>query len=539
MLQSNKHTMIDRTKKTLFIVVKVAIFIVLIFPFAYLRHKLVEHKKFISSVLHTSDNVLGASTNTIQLSIDFEHQIAIGSPLVFGGASNPYVDHIGAWDLLQDVGFTSIRRDFWIETELPANISLDDYKSNKNNVQNPETWNWSGSWNNISIVNKSLTNTKDRGMKTIAILSYSPKWLTYSGTEHGVPRDWDVYQDVVKKLYRIHRPKIDMIEIWNEPTYPNFLDLTGSPYKNKPDAYKDIFLNASQAIKAVDNEVNDGKQAYIIAVVGHTPYDTTVLETVLADPIASSRINAVSYHNYHIEEPSSNYYKSVLSSYGRSDLPLFVTEWNFSPDEKKVDPHHVTNKAISYTGKKLIGFLNQGLAGANYFSVAQNDPQKHNNFQSAFGIYNVNKFKQFTLLPQGKTWQLLSKSLGLGGGSSKIYRSTVPSPLSIVVFENNIFERGLAIANDGASDTNIDLPLNQLGANDWDTIKVFSASANEDGKTPCVLELVGSKPNQSLWITVPAESVVGITLNTTMQTPLGLLKKMVGTTPSKTCAILK
>lgn len=497
------------------------------------------HTKFLSQVLHKPTDILGASTDRVGLNINFSKQIATGSPLVFGGASNPNVLDQDAWDLLASVGITSIRRDFWMETEVPKNITLADYKANKNNVQDPKNWNWSSGWNNIDIVNKSFQNAQKRGMKTIAILTYAPAWLTYSGSEHGVPKDWDVYRDLVKKLYKIHRPYIDMMEVWNEPTYTNFLVLTGSPYKTRGDAYKDLYINATRAIREVDTEINDGKQMPIIGVVGHTPMDTSVLESMVSSPQKNPLVSAVSYHNYHIEEPSNMYYKEVLKKAGKENIPIYLTEWNLSPDESKVNPYHTSNLAIAYTGKKLIGFLNEGLAGANYFAMNQNDPSKVRNFQSAFGFYRKDTNGKSYLLPQGRTWQVLSKSLGLGAGQSQIFDTSEPPPLAMTAFINNAGQRGIALANDTNTESYIAVSLQMLGTTNWDTIKVYAASATQDGKIPCTLDLIGSLADQSLWITLPPQSVVGLTISTPKQTVATMVKKVLGATSSTTCALLK
>lgn len=505
----------------------------------FIKNAYDNHKRFLSLFLHNPTSILGTSTERINVSTNFSEQIATGSPLVFGGSSTGFRIEPAALDLMASVGVTSIRKDFWIETEVPSKVSLNDYKNNVKNVQDPKTWNWSTGWNNITIVDQALQETKKRGMKTIAILTYSPAWLTYSGTSQGVPRDWDVYRDIVKKIYKIHRPNIDIIEIWNEPTYTHFLDLKNSPYKTRGEAYRDIYTNAVRAINEVESEINDGKRPQVIAVVGHTPMDVSVLDAVLSAPESSSLVKAVSYHNYHIEEPSDTFYRSSLRKYGKTNIPIYLTEWNFSPDEKKTSPYHTTDLAIAYTGKKLIGFLNQGLAGANYFAMSLNDPANVGNLQSVFGFYRLDKNKKPYLLPQGKTWQLLSKSLGLGAGNSKIYSSSSPSPLAVVAFDNSNGKRGIALANDSNTDQDISITLKELNAANWDTISVYAASSKNDGKTPCVLDLIGSTSNQSLWISVPAQSVVGLTVTNTKLTPSVVLKKLSAPSASSTCAILK
>ena len=92
--------------------------------------------------MEMQQNILeGATAQPEIVSIDYSRQIAMGSPLIFGGAHTPLLDHDDAWKKVADTGVTMLRRDFFIEQILPANIILADYKANKNNVTDPTKWN--------------------------------------------------------------------------------------------------------------------------------------------------------------------------------------------------------------------------------------------------------------------------------------------------------------------------------------------------------------------------------------------------------------
>lgn len=488
--------------------------------------------------LHEPRNILGSSTDPNELTINYNQQIANGSSMVFGGASSPDINHQDAWDLIASVGVTSIRRDLFIETEIPSNTTLQDYRNNVGNIQDPKNWNWSKGWNNINLVNQIFQNAKKRNMSTIAILTYAPAWLTYSGTNHGVPKDWSVYKDIVKKLYKIHRPLIDMVEVWNEPNNEYFLELKNSPYKTKADAYRDIFRYASEAIREVDTYINDGRRIPLIANTSYIPTDVSVLENLVSSSI-SSQASFISYHNYGWPEPSSGYYKSVLSKYGKQNIPLFLTEWNYSSSEKKTTPYHTSDLALSYTAQKIIDFLNQGIAGANYFSLINNDPSKIGNMQSVFGFYRLDGNKRAYLLPQGKTWQILSISLGLGKGTSRIYQSNGPQALTRLAFINSANNKGFAVVNNSSLNSDISVPLNMFGSIQGKIINVYAASSYQDGITPCTLSLPKSIGNQSIWVTVPAQAVVGLIVIEPKLTFNSIISDVLGVTTTKTCAILK
>ncbi len=228
-----------------------------------MKEKINEYKsayKLGRNIVYRASDVLGISTDKANVSIDYAKQIATGSPLVFGGAHNPNVEHQDAWNKIAYVGVTNIRKDFFIEDLIPANISLQDYKNNKNNIQDVRNWNQTKINEKISL----FKNAKERNLKVIAIVSYAPKWLTYSGKIYGVPSDWDIYEDLVKKTYLLFRDYVDYLEIWNEPNYPAFMDVQKSGL-SREEAYYLIFKHAVNAIRSVDNQIKDNKQVILAA----------------------------------------------------------------------------------------------------------------------------------------------------------------------------------------------------------------------------------------------------------------------------------
>ncbi|OGM10697.1 hypothetical protein A2Z22_05315 [Candidatus Woesebacteria bacterium RBG_16_34_12] len=468
-----------------------------------LLNKLTNKEKIKTNSTFTQA-ALASESKTI--TIDFALQTATGSPLVFGGAHAPDLEHQDAWDLLANSGVTMIRRDFWIENELPKNITLSDYKTNKNNVQDPATWNK----DYINVTNSIYQNTRKKGIKVMAILSYAPNWLTYTGTNIGVPKDWEVYEDIVKKSYRLHRPYLDMIEIWNEPDIQSFLDTTGSGL-SREEAYALIFEHAVNAIKSVDKEANDGKKILIIAPAVSNPQNTELFDYLMSKP-NSRHIDGVSVHSYNEIEPSWSKYQSVMKKYGKENLPIYVTEWNKTA-EYILDNNYTSGEiAIPYTGKKLVQFLKYGIAGANYFSTTYFDPKNPSKYVNSFGFYRqVNNKSE--LLPQGKSWQLLSRSLGLGLGKSRIYDVNQPDNLEAVGFTNSKSEPGLAIVNEAATDDRIRISLKNLRLPKYSTLKLYIASSTENPTIPvCTQTTTTDRYNSSFFVDLPKQSIIGITM---------------------------
>lgn len=448
----------------------------------------------------------GVSSHPIDYVYNLATPVADGSYLVFGGSQNPKPYHQDAWDKIKDIHMTSIRTDFSLENMLPKNITLEDYKNNVDGIQDPEKWEKSFVKYRYDI----FKSAKDRGLKTFGIVAYAPPWLTYSGNEYGVPKDWDVYEDVVKKSYRLYRDQLDFLELWNEPTYTRFLDPTGSPY-TREEAYHQIFLHAAKAVREVDNEKNDGKQIPLGAQIAHTPTHIAVLDTILQDEAVRSQINFISYHNYeHVPEPSDTAIKEVMQKHG-VNYPIYVNEWNIDPSEDKPDPRKNTDAAILYTSSKLLDYLIMGVAGANYYSVHPYNDTMNGLKEGTLGFYRWQNDRA-ELLPQAKSWTLLSKQMGLGTGSSKIF---VPEKkymnLKSIAFTNSLGQDGIIVVNTDTTGHMVDFHLQNFDKGKYMQAKVYFASGKNDAKSPVNESLLKSK-DQSLRFVyfVPAGTVMGV-----------------------------
>lgn len=447
----------------------------------------IEKGKELKAQLEMQSKILeGTTAEPTIISADFTKITGKGSPLIFGGVHSPNTNQIDAWNKMEDVGVSFLRQDIYIESALPKNITLEDYKLNKNDIQNPENWN-KEKINQINLIYKSA---KAHNMKTMAIVSYIPSWLSDSNDTFGVPKDWVVYKDLVKKSYLLHRDYIDYIEIWNEPSHPSFLKINNSNM-TVTQAYQKMFKVAMEAIKEVDAEKNDGKKVPIGGPAVHTPLETSFLITLMEDEYIKNNIGFISYHNYeHLPEPSDKLFKSILTLYNKQHLPIFISEWNYDALWSHPNPYNTSNLAISYTGSKFIEFLKMGLEGANYHTMQAVDTKRPNNGEGTYAFYRWQN-NQADLLPQAKTWRLMSKSLGLGKGTSKILETKLSTPqessinkLNGVGFINSDKKMGIVIANQGSEHELIEFTLYNLNRQKRVKVKFFNATANNDGMTP-------------------------------------------------------
>ncbi|MFQ5902723.1 MAG: hypothetical protein ACE5JO_03445, partial [Candidatus Binatia bacterium] len=336
------------------------------------------------------------------LTVNYANQTAMGSPWIFGGTQGPRPDHTDAWNQEAEVGVTVLRQD-WFLNDLVPNSTVEDYKNNVNNIQDTSTW----PFGDVQWIADKFTNAQSRGMELMAIVDYAPQWLTYSGTQHGVPKDWWVWEDIVKKAYLHFRNQygieFDYIEAWNEPS-AEFLDVTNSGM-TKAEAYKAIYYHTWQAIRKVDPHIPIGGPA------DYAPYMTEILEAMLQDGMINDKIDFVSYHYYDdISEwmvgdgPPERFIDDLLQAYGREDMPVMLSEYN-SCSRCDTGTVNSVDESISYIGDKIAWFLKRGFLAANYFSLTD--------WCGADGkcFYDwINGRAQ--LKPQAKTWRLASKKLG-------------------------------------------------------------------------------------------------------------------------------
>lgn len=501
-------------------------FVAAIFVTNYLKEREVRQSELRRKEMY--DKILdAASISPTKLTVNFTKPISTGSPLIFGGSHTPPLDHQDAWDKIVDAGVTSVRVDFAIDRLLPNNISIEDYKNNKNNIQDPKNWDQQNMNNQLQV----FENVRKRGMKVIGIVDYSINWLSYSNTAYGVPKDWNVYKDIVKKTYKIYRPHLDYLEIWNEPNLQGekmFLNIAGSNLTKK-DAYKQIYYYASSAIREVDAEVDDGRKMPLGGPVSYTKDDASFLEPLLSDPQTEKNLVFVSYHQYESMPTESDIkYKALLEKYNKPNLPIFLTEWSYSSKGSEVENVIPTNAGIIYTGNMLLNYFRIGIGAANYHTLTALMDNKPYGLERNHAFYKWN-YNKAELLPLARTWRILSKQMKLGKGESKIYevaqesgneKPTLAEAVSgllgseafnTVGFRNVDGQYGVAIVNDKASAQLAEVNLEKTTFKRFVKVKVYYASAGNEAKVPVYEgELIAKDGKLNFAFYIPQESVVGM-----------------------------
>ena len=472
--------------------------------FAALRTNYLSGKNYL--YLSQDSKVLGISTEDETVTINFKKLTNQGSPLVFGGSQK--IEHQEGWDKIAAVGVTSFRHELNVEAQVKPTITLLQYTNNENNVQDPANWDQRFIQKQINL----YTNAKERGLTTIGIMSYAPAWLTQNKNRNGVPVNWDVYRDVIKKVYKIHHKHLDYIEIWNEPTYDRFLDVNGTGL-TKEEAYLLIARNAIQAIEEASQELGEEKPVPFGGPVSHTWQNQQITKKILEDSYIGPRLSFLSYHYYGNVSTSTDLNQKNINT---SNLPVFITEWNQSSEEKAPSKFNTGADAIAFTASQLINFLNQGIAGANYFMLEavypENISPKPNRTEGFFGFYKWDG-RSASLLPQASVWELLSNTMGLGKGTSQIFFSLPETnETHTLAYKNNNNQYGLAVVNTSSTDKNYILHFDELPYTDNVKFSVFIASTESDGKHQQSDMITSSSSAEELRLFVPAKSVIGINI---------------------------
>lgn len=346
---------------------------------------------------------------TPTLTVDFSISKGIGHAFVFGQQEAP----INVSSVVTDVinqGFVFQRSNLMVNNIVPTS-TIDNYRNNINNIQDPKNW-----W--ISYVSTALNTYGNAGMKVLVGYSYVPNWLSCNPKSHnGVPKDWVIYEDIIAKISTYMKTKsfVVGVEVWNEPT-GEFLDITGSPYKTKLSAYKDIYFHTAKAIRSVDSDIPIGGP-----VAGDSKqWARDWADSLLNDPRITDNVNFLTYHLYDFGTSSDAtdipLWKAIGAKYGKPNMPVYLDEWNYSYDisGQSLSPmNNIAPDAIAYCGRRLTDFYVNHLDGATIFTMGYNPTS---------GMGGINTGGTFT--PKVSAFYLMSKVLGLGKGDGALKQTT-------------------------------------------------------------------------------------------------------------------
>ncbi|QJD87872.1 DUF7402 domain-containing protein [Cohnella herbarum] len=442
--------------------------------------------------------------------IDFANDTVIGSPYVFGFNKNPMRMHADVmFPKLADIGMTRIRNTVYFDYILKDVCgSLEDWNNNTNDCQNPDNWNWDQFW--------WVDQAKANHMKVSMIFAYAPSFLTYSGDYFGVPKDWEVYEDIVQKVYLRYKDDIDWVEILNEPDASWFINLEGSGY-TRIAFIKDSYYHIAKAIREVDSDVIMGGLSTFEPV-------TEEIHAVMDDPrITPDMLQYGSFHKYSPQAGKTDIriFKDAFASRASkgfdANAPIMITEYNTSAGN--YEERGFTSG--SWLGLQLSGLIKQGYYAADFYAAFPSyqpiygETDFSEGSVSNFGMYKWDDASGTgDFLPLGYTFKLLSKSLGLGKGEFQVKAATTNGLDDAFGAVNSEGKQVGFVVNESDEVKNIEVTFDnvELGhAEVTATAYMVSGWADGSAAVPVFTRVEGGKVKVSL--SLPSHAVAGVVLN--------------------------
>lgn len=438
-------------------------------------------------------------------------------PSLFGLANEPSRAHQDAvYPLFQRVGVKLQRGTIHMDrlfTDKFPNMTIQDYLSNVGEVQNPDNWDWSIlSW---------LDQAKARGITTQMNILQAPAWLTFSGTNSGIPKDWSIWQDIVRKVVERNAATIDQIDILNEPMTSPMVTRAGSPYRSQQSAAADLYLYTVKAIRSVNQSVivggdGDDKQGGDFGAMG----------TILRDPrLSPTDIQFVSFHVYSpdvVANAKLPELKALLEATGHAGIPIYLNEWNHNYFGDTTAPQVVGRQATTFVASTLINLANQPIiTGAGFMSSVPGnvelDPVE--NCPGCIinqAIYDWNG-DSAALWPQARAYRLMSVDAGLGDGEFSTVATTAGGLTNAVAFTNVHGQKGVILVNDTASPKEVDATLEATGYTAKNvTVRVYTADTGlNTGDLPTHANRAAVKAGNVTVhdVAVPAFSAVAVVMD--------------------------
>ena len=372
------------------------------------------YSRIVSLMFLAACNVACAATGTV--TFDYNTTTTTGTPFVFGICKFPMkTEQDDVYPKLKEAGITYLRADFYFEIIIPAGkcASVDDYRNNVNGIQDPNNWNYDHLfW---------IDSSRSYGMKTLLTATYTPTWLSCSGTYKGVPKDWGIWEDIVGKVYARYKNRVDWVDAWNEIEY--WHDLTGSPYTNQEDFLVDYFYHTVKAIRDAGGTMPTGG-------FGFARDEPEMFQNILAKMVAKygrdwtdRNFDFYSVHHYGGDSGNINTsgIKAALQKAGLdANKPVFVDEWNYTADWGSHAGELSSAQAIGYVGKSLANFIKNGVNATYFCAYPSQSKLKDTVYEdgktSMLAFYTANN-SVGTLLPQAYPFRILSNRLGLGKGN--------------------------------------------------------------------------------------------------------------------------
>jgi GH35 family endo-1,4-beta-xylanase len=178
-----------------------------------------------------------------------------------------------------------------------------------------------------------IAATRKSGLQILATLAYVPGWNSTAppnpppgvDPSHFPPADYNAWADYVYQTVSRYKNDIHSWEVWNEPDLQGF-------WHGTPQQYAELLAVSYQAIKRADPNAKVllgglamGEEAgpFLSAILGDARYPAAQYFDIM---------NVHSYSPKEIARQKIEAVRSILSQYGASAKPLWITESGYSSD---------------------------------------------------------------------------------------------------------------------------------------------------------------------------------------------------------------
>lgn len=422
------------------------------------------------------------------LVIDYSRVIGEGSPYVFG-ATQPRGLSDTQWDRLVDDGFTFARSQADLTRLVPAD-SPEAYRQNQDGCADPENWRWTEGIYGNDFAQSAI----DRDME-VCLTVKNARWNRYEGApddEETMPRDLEVWKDIVTKIVNHYEGGISYLEMFNEVDREPQFRVEGSPFTRET-GYRQVVWAALQAVAESDYpETPVGGPA--AALVG-----AREAEWLLKDERIRDRLGCLTFHEFDCPvypHWAADELRSVASHYGR-DIPILRT--SHVPEFGRTGGRPGTTEPV-YIAPMIIGALKDGLAASSLWEI------QNRNGRDDWRYW----FDGDETVQTAELYRMMSRSLGLGRGPSRIVRTTGPFAHALGAVNADGDRIAVFAAPNRASFTaRFDGFVNDAEV----TMEFFRADGEHSGLQPIRTTTSQAEDGRiELPITLPAGAVLGLRL---------------------------
>ncbi|HEY1662090.1 MAG TPA: cellulase family glycosylhydrolase [Verrucomicrobiae bacterium] len=456
--------------------------------------------------------VLKARADVGTVTLDYGITKGSGTPMLFGGCKFPMQQQADdMYPKLKEDGITFLRADFYFERIIPASKcpSVEAYRENLGGIQDSSKWNYDHLfW---------IDSAKSNGMKTFVSATYTPTWLSYSGTYRGVPKDWAVWEDIVRKVYTRYKTRVDWVEPWNEIEY--WGDLTGSPYTNREDFLVDYYYHTVHAIRSAGGTIPTGGFAFA--------YDEPeMLRDILRKLVAKyglswtdKNFDFYSVHHYGSDPGNvdTSAIRATLQAAGLNpNRPIFVDEWNYTADWEGHANELYGTKAIGYVGKAMTKFIKNDVNAAYFCLYPRQMLLTHTIYEdggrTTLSFYTASN-NIGTLLPQAYPFKILSRWLGLGKGDFVVKDVSDQTVIDACAAVNSDGKKVAFIANYYDHPNQVNITIKGLAADRVAITEYWAAAWDPADAALKTATNAVSNSQTTYYIDMPANTCVGLLMN--------------------------